>query len=209
VTLDRRLLAGLVALAVVTAGCGSVTESIVISPTVAPQATAQGGQPTSGPGQPGGQPTPGASGFGNDRTPGGAPELEKQLPDQVGAETFSKVSFDGATQGLAGAPFTATKLDPFLKASGKAMKDVAWAIGRGTAGSKVMAVELAAVDAVQTMAALGPGSDQLQDAAMGAKMVRRGGATGFWVVLYPKGDILFWVQCPDTTQLEAIVAALP
>jgi hypothetical protein len=209
VTPDRRLLAGLVVLAVVTAACGSVTESVVIGPTLAPQPTNQGGQPTSRPVQPGDQPTPSASGFGNETTSAGALELEKQLPDQVGAETFSKVSFNGATQGLAGAPFTASKLDPFLKDSGKGMKDITWAIGRGSAGSTVMAVELAAVDATRTMAALGPGSDQLGDATMGGKAVKRGGAEGFWVVLYPKGDILFWVQCPDTTQLEAIVAALP
>jgi hypothetical protein len=44
---------------------------------------------------------------------------------------------------------------------------------------------------------------------MGNKTVKRGGAAGFWTVLYPKGDILFWVQCPDATQLDAIVAALP
>jgi preprotein translocase subunit SecE len=208
VTPDRRLLAGLVALAVVATGCGS---TIILQATYppTPQPTAPGGQPTSGPVQPGSQPTPAASGFGNETTPGGAPVLEKQLPDQVGTEIFSKVSFNGATQGLAGAPFTATKLDPFLKDSGKSLKDVTWAIGRGTTGSTVMAVEVAAVDATQTMDALGPGSDQLRDATMGNKTVKRGGATGFWVVLYPKGDILFWVQSPDATQLDAIVAALP
>jgi hypothetical protein len=208
VTPDRRLIAALGALAIVIAGCGGTIELQATYPATA-QPTAQAGQPTSGPVQPGGQPTPGASSFGNETTPGGAPELAKQLPDQVGTETFSKVSFNGATQGLAGAPFTSSKLDPFLTATGKSMKDVTWAIGRGTAGSTVMAVELAAVDAAQTMAALGPGSDQFRDATMGGKTVKRGGAEGFWVVLYPKGDILFWVQCPVTAQLEAIVAALP
>ena len=203
-TPDRRLLAGLLGLVAVVAACGSTIElQATYEPTAQP--TPQSGQSA----RPVVQPTAGASGFGNNTTPPGAPVLEKQLPSQVGPETFTKSSYNGAVQGLGGAPFTATKLEPFLKDNGKTLKDVGWAVGRGSAGSTVMAIEVAAVDAKLTMAVLGPAAADLRDAAVGSKTVKRGGAPGFWVVLYPKDDMLFWVQCPEAAQLDAILAALP
>jgi hypothetical protein len=208
VTPDRRLLAAVFALAVVAAGCGSVVESPVTGgPTAAPPN--QAGQPTSAPGGQGNTPAPGAPSYGNNTTAAGAPELEKALPDMVGAETFSKGSFNGSTLGLAGAPFTANELDGFLKANGKTVADIAWAVGTGSAGSVVTVVRIKGVDAVKTMALLGAVSAELHDATLGTKAVRRGGAAGFWVALYATGDALFRVQSPDSKQLEAIVAALP
>ena len=203
-TPDRRLLAGVFALAVIAAGCGSITESPSGQPTTAP--TDQGTPPTAGPG---GQPTPAGSGYGNSTTAPGAPELEGALPDAVGAETFTKRSFSGAAAGLGGAPFTANELDPFLKKNGKTVADIAWAVGTGSAGSVVTLVRVKGVDAAKTLALPGSGSAQLRAAAIGAKSVLRGGAKGFWVVLYATGDALFRVQCPDATQLDAIVTALP
>ena len=206
-TPDRRLLAGALALAVVAAACGATIES-PITGVVTPAPTLQGGQSTAGPGQ-GGQPSGGPSGYGNSTTAPGSPALERQLPDAVGAETFAKTSYSGSGAGLAGAPFTSNALDPFLKENGKTIANIAWAVGTGSARSTVMAIEVAGVDAAKTMTVLGPGATALSTATVAGKTVRTGGAPGFWVVLYPKGDILFWVQCPDSNQLDAIVAALP
>ncbi len=207
-TPDRRLLVGVLALAVAAAACGSIVESpITGGPTAAP--TTRAGQPTTAPGSQGGTPAPGAPSYGNNTTAVGAPELEKALPDAVGAETFSKGSFNGSTLGLAGAPFTTNELDGFLKDNGKTVADIAWAVGTGNAGSVATVVRIKGVDAAKTMALLGAVSSELRDATIGAKSVRRGGATGFWVALYATGDALFRVQSPDATQLEAIVAALP
>ncbi len=206
-TPDRRLLVGVFALAVIAAACGSTIELPSAGPTAGP--AEQSGQPTAGPGDQGGQPTPAGSSYGNNNTAAGAPELEKALPDAVGAETFTKRSYNGSALGLAGAPFTANGLDGLLKDNGKTIADIGWAVGAGSTGSVVTLVRVKGVDAAKTMALLGPGSTELRAATMGTKAVRRGGATGFWVVLYATGVALFRVQCPDSTQLEAIVAALP
>jgi hypothetical protein len=186
-SLDRRALAGAVALALslTLAACGSA------APSASPVAT-----------------------VGADRTPGpdGAPELAAMLPASAGGYDFVKTSVTGADVESLGVSLDSAELERLAKAQGKTLADVQVAEGRPsdpTQGGIVLAIRVPGANPKDVVEATFSASAALQLATMGGKSVYKVGASGLNVVVYPKDDILFQVVGAPADLTEAIIAALP
>ena len=118
-SLQRRVLAGAVGIALLAAACGGGTSS--------PAASGGPGDSTPPASQPAGAsdavtPSPTDSPAASDASfepsysAGAAPDLEAMIPDSAGGTTYAKVSFDGASLGVAGLGVDSGELDPILKA---------------------------------------------------------------------------------------------
>jgi hypothetical protein len=139
-----------------------------------------------------------------------APELEKQIPDQVGGETLSKLSFKGDTA-LTGGGNSSAQLQALLGALGKSASDISFAVGAGT-GITVGVYQINGVDANTLMGVLGQAVQQgqagssISDATKGGKSVKvlTGGSASTSVYFYAHGDLLFFVSGDDAKATEAL-----
>jgi hypothetical protein len=222
-SIDRRLIAGALGLALALSACGGSGTGASSAPaTAAPTQAATAAAPTEAPAsaeptdQPTDEPTdqPASSGYEPSLAPGAASDLENMLPDEAGGVKFQKTSFDGASLGLAGAGIDTAELGPILKANGKTISDVRFAIaapasGTGTETAMVFAFQIRGVDATKFMDAMGTKAADLTSATIGGKQVLTAGAGGFGVIAYPKGDVLFEILLASDTLSKAILAKLP
>ncbi len=218
-SIDRRLLAGLVGLVLVVGACGSSAASpTAASPTAtpgssaAPAASADAGQ--SEPAASEEAATEAPSGPEVSFQPGAAGDLEAMLPSSVAGLTFTKQSFDGASIASAvGVPIDTGDLDPILSANGKTLADVRMAIATAmspTSPAIVVALQIRGLDASKTLDLLAGGSaSDLTPTTVAGKQVLSLGSDMGGGVLYTKGDVAFEVILANQATLEAIVAALP
>ena len=145
---------------------------------------------------------------------GAASDLEAMLPNEAGGVKYQKSSFDGASLGMLGGSIDTTELDPILKANGKTINDVRVAIAApvdsaSTEAGMVIAFQIRGVDATKFMAAMGADTAELTKTSIGGKDVSTSGAGGFGVIVYPKDDVLFEVLMASDKVGEAIVSQLP
>jgi len=147
-------------------------------------------------------------------SPGSAPELEAMLPSTVNGVAFARTSFGGAAM-PAGMPIGSGDLATFLQQNGKTLADVNIAMATPTDTAKaatfVMAFQVKGVDGAKLADALGAttGND-LTKATVGGKQVLQAGVSGMGVVLYVKGDVVFYILALGETSLtDGILAALP
>ncbi len=208
--LDRRALAASLALALLAAACGS-------SATSAPGASTAGATQAPAASQAAGatdQPSATDNGPAVSLTPGSAPELEAMLPSSVNGVTFTKTSFSGATFPV-GIPVNSGDLGTFLQANGKTLADVNIAMATPTdtskAGTFLMAFQVKGVDGTKLAEAIaGTSSSDLKAATVGGKQVLQAGAAGMGLVLYIKGDVVFYILAfGDASLTEGILTALP
>ena len=196
-TIDRRLVAGAMSLALLLAACGG--SAATASPSAGANATATpNGQPTAAP-----TAAPTATGAGPDISlaPGAAADLERMLPDTIGTLTLKKQSFDGAAIAGAGSLFDSTKVDPVLSKYGKSVADVRLAIAQAipTAANPmdfavIVAIQLRGVPSAQFAADL---YDTEIAAAtkqsIGGKDVYVTTDSGISSMYYFKDDIAFFI----------------
>jgi len=136
------------------------------------------------------------------------------LPSTVNGVAFARTSFGGAAM-PAGMPIGSGDLATFLQQNGKTLADVNIAMATPTDTAKaatfVMAFQVKGVDGAKLADALGAttGND-LTKATVGGKQVLQAGVSGMGVVLYVKGDVVFYILALGETSLtDGILAALP
>ena len=203
-TIDRRVLRGALATALLVAACGGSA-----SPAPSAAASAASQPAASAPSATDNGSVPNVS-----LSPGSAPELEAMLPSTVNGVAFARTSFGGAAM-PAGIPIGSGDLATFLQQNGKTLADVNIAMATPTDAAKaatfVMAFQIKGVDGTKLADALGAttGND-LTKATVGGKQVLQAGVSGMGVVLYVKGDVVFYILALGETSLtDGIVAALP
>ena len=214
-TIDRRLIAGAMGLALLVGACGSPSATATAGASAAPAQSqaAESVQPASQ--APAASEAPVASGPEVSFSTGAAGDLEAMLPDEAGGITFTKTSFDGANLGAAGLGVDAGELGPILSQNGKSISDVRAAIAApttpsATATATVFAIQIRGVDASKlTSLVTGTDASSFQQATVGGKQVLKAGTGGFNSVIYVKGDVLFDVILATDAVVEAVVAALP
>jgi hypothetical protein len=224
-TIDRRLLAGALGLALAVAACGGSSptgSSATAAPVATGAAATAAAQPTDAPEateatgteEPAVSEEPTASGAEPSLVPGAAADLEAMLPSEAAGVKYQKSSFDGASLGMLGGSIDTTELDPILKASGKTINDVRVAIAApvdsaSTEAGMVIAFQIRGVDAAKFMAAMGADTASMTKTTIGGKDVYQSGAGGFGVIVYPKNDVVFEVLMASDKVGESIVSQLP
>ena len=172
-TIDRRVLGGALATALLLAACGgsaSPAPSAAASAASVPAASvpAASDQPSA---------TDNGSAPNVSLSPGSAPELEAMLPSTVNGVAFARTSFGGAAM-PAGMPIGSGDLATFLQQNGKTLADVNIAMATPTDAAKaatfVMAFQVKGVDGAKLADALGAttGND-LTKATVGGKQASR------------------------------------
>ena len=215
--IDRRALGGALATLVLVAACGgsaaTPAPSAAPSSAAAPASAAPAASSEAAASQ---QPaaSDNGSGGGAGLIPGSAPALEAMLPASVNGVTFERTSFGGAAW-PAGIPIGESDLSTFLQQNGKTLSDVSIAMATPTdttkAGTFLMAFQVKGVDGSKLAQVLGAtnGTD-LTSSTVGGKQVLEAGIPGMGIVLYVKGDVVFYVLAlGDASLTDAIVSALP
>jgi hypothetical protein len=216
-TIDRRVLGGALATALLLAACGGSASPAPSAAASAASVPAASDQP-SATDQASASDQPSATDNGSapnvSLSPGSAPELEAMLPSTVNGVAFARTSFGGAAM-PAGMPIGSGDLATFLQQNGKTLADVNIAMATPTDTAKaatfVMAFQVKGVDGAKLADALGAttGND-LTKATVGGKQVLQAGISGMGVVLYVKGDVVFYILALGETSLtDGILAALP
>lgn len=222
-TIDRRLLAGMLGIALVAGACGGsgagpaaseapgATEAPAV--TDAPAAT-DAPEATEAPAEtdaPEATEDSGSNGSGN----GPLNDLASRLPEQAGGVTFERVGFDGSQFGMYGAMAGLSDEDfnGILKQSGKTLSDVNFAIatpsGDQAAGGFIYAIQVEGLGTDQVMAAFGFDPAEMTTTTIAGKEVYSTGEAGFGVTAYAKDDTLYLIlfASPDVT--KAILEQLP
>lgn len=127
--------------------------------------------------------------------------------------TFERVGYDGDQLGLFGAAagLDSGELEPILKANGKTINDVNFAIATSADGSAgmVYAIQIEGVEAETFAAAMGMDTTSMPKTSLGGKEVYGEAASGFGVFAYPKDDILFIILLANEEVATAILEQLP
>ncbi len=145
-----------------------------------------------------------------------APDLEAQLPDQVGTETLQKLSFSGASVLNNPAGQTAPQIQQALGALGKSVNDVSIAIA-GSSSVQIGAYRVAGVDGntllglIQQAMAQGGSAMTMTDANVGGKSVKVGTESGSGTTeyFYAHGDVLFFVTADTDALVNEALSKLP
>lgn len=206
--IDRRLLAGAIGASLILAACGgsSTATPTPATPTEAP-ATAAPATAAPATAEPTESPTDGFF-------PGGElNDLAALLPEEAAGVAFERVGYDGDQLGIFGAAagLDSEEIDPILKANGKTISDVNFAIATsadGTAGM-IYAIQIEGVEADTFAAAMGMDTTAMPKATLGGKDVYGESGGGFGVYAYPKDDILFVVLLASDEVATSIFEQLP
>jgi hypothetical protein len=220
--IDRRLLAGALGLSLVLAACGgasttsSGTSAATAGPTDVPatEAPAATEEPTEAAGteEPATEAPTADSGTGTGQVNG----LAAMLPEKAGALTFERVGYDGDQLGIFGAAagLNSAELDPILKANGKTINDINFAIATATGGSAgtggmIYAIQIEGLDASKFAASMGMDPSSMPKTTLGGKTVYGEASGGFGAFAYPKDDKLFIVLLMDEKTASSVLEQLP
>jgi len=226
-TIDRRLLAGALGLSLVLAACGGSsaaspgTGAATAAPTAAAatQAPAETEEPAAAATQapteieePAATEEPAVdSGSGA----GQVNDLAAMLPEKAGDLTFERAGYDGDQLGVFGAAagLNSEDLDPILKANGKTLNDINFAIataaGGSATGGMIYAIQIEGLDAAQFAASMGMDPSSMPKTTLGGKTVYGEATGGFGVFAYPKDDKLFIVLLMDEKTASSVFEQLP
>ena len=206
--IDRRLLAGAVGVSLILAACGG-SAAATPAPAAATAAPATAAPATTAPVTAEPTETPTESSL-----PGGQLNgLAALLPEKAAGVTFERVGYDGDQLGLFGAAagLDSEELDPILKANGKTISDVNFAIATSADGSAgmVYAIQIEGVEATTFADAMGMDTTSMPKSTLGGKEVYGEAAGGFGVYAYPKNDTLFIVLLANEEVATSIFEQLP
>ena len=219
-TIDRRLLAGALGLSLVVAACGGSstpssgagTATDAPLPTAATPATATEEPEATEAATEAAEPTEEATQNGG--STGEMNDLAALLPEKAGAITFERVGFDGDQLGIYGAAagLNSEELDPILKANGKTLNDVNFAIATSTsseAAGMIYAIQIEGVPATTFAEGMSQDLGSMPTTTIGGKTVYGEAAGGFGFFAYPKDDILFLILLVDQATAAEIIGQLP
>jgi hypothetical protein len=207
---DRRLLAGALGLSLVLAACGSSS--------TATEAPAGAGDATAAPvtEEPVATEVPVATegpGVTFDPGSGQVNDLAAMLPEKVGDVTFERAGYDGDQLGVFGAAagLNSEELDPILKANGKTLNDINFAIATaaGGSGGMIYAIQIEGLDATTFAESMGMSTSSMPQTTLGGKTVYGEASGGFGAFAYPKGDTLFMVLLMDEQAAASVFEQLP
>jgi len=223
-TSDRRLLAGALGLSLVLAACGgSATTSpdagaAAATPTgasatemPATAAPATAAPATAAPATA----APATAAPATDDIGGGGAvnDLAATLPAEAAGVTFERAGYDGDQLGIYGAAagINAGDLDPILKANGKTLNDVNFAVATSTggAGGMIYAIQIEGVDATTFADGMSMDTSTMPSSTLGGKKVYGEAAGGFGAWVYPRDDTLFIVVLANEEVAGAIFEQLP
>jgi hypothetical protein len=222
-TIDRRLLAGALGLSLVLTACGgtstasSGTGAATAGPTdgAASEAPAATDEPT----QAAATELPAATDEptdGVDLGSGEVNDLAAMLPEKVGDLAFERVGYDGDQLGIFGAAagLNSEELDPILKANGKTINDINFAIATATGGTAgtggmIYAIQIEGLDAAKFAASMGMDTSSMPKTTLGGKTVYGEASGGFGAFAYPKDDKLFIVLLMDEKTSASVFEQLP
>lgn len=221
-TIDRRLLAGALGLSLVVAACGgsSTASSGAGTATQAPSPTATTPTTTEAPAateeatDPAATDEPTEGPTDDSGTGGQINNLAAMLPEKAGDITFERVGYDGDQLGVFGAAagLNAEELDPILKANGKTINDVNFAIATSTsaeAGGMIYAIQIEGVPATTFAEGMNTDIASMPKLTFDGKTVYGQAEGGFGFFAYPKDDILFLILLVDEKTAGEIVGQLP
>jgi hypothetical protein len=217
-TIDRRLVAGSLGVALLLAACGGGNTATKAPTSAAPT---QAGQPTVG--TESAEPTEEATEEATDNGGGASTEdpatlndLAKTLPREVNGIVYDRAGYNGEQLGVFGAAagINNETLDPILKANGKTINDVNFAISapadsNASGGGMVYAFQIEGLDAMKWMSTMSIDPASAPKTKVGGKDVYGQGAGGFGIWAYPKGDTLYVVMLTDEKTADAMFKALP
>ena len=212
-TIDRRLLGGALGLSLVLAACGG---SSAASPgtgaaTAAPTAAAA----TQAPAETEEPAATEESAVDSGSGAGQVNDLAAILPEKAGDLTFERAGYDGDQLGVFGAAagLNSEELDPILKANGKTLNDINFAIataaGGSATGGMVYAIQIEGLDAAEFAASMGMDPSSMPKTTLGGKTVYGEATGGFGVFAYPKDDKLFIVLLMDEKTASSVFEQLP
>lgn len=139
--------------------------------------------------------------------------LAALLPQEAAGVTFERVGYDGDQLGVFGAAagLDSEELDPILKANGKTISDVNFAIAASADGSAGMiyAIQIEGVEAATFADAMGMDTTSMPKSTLGGKEVYGEATGGFGVYAYPKNDTLFIVLLANEDVATSIFEQLP
>ena len=215
-TNDRRLIVGALSLSLVLAACGGSAASPAatggqgtIAPTTEPAATEAATQEPQATEAPTEAPT-------DDSGSNGGPlnDLASTLPEKVGDVTFQRTGFDGDQLGIYGAAagLSSDDLDPILKANGKTLNDVNFAIGASEgsdAGALIYAIQIEGVQAEDILSAMSIDTADMTKDTIAGKKVYTAGAGGFGEWVYAKDDTVYLILLTTDAVAKGILQQLP
>jgi hypothetical protein len=219
--IDRRLLAGALGLSLVLAACGgtstasSGTSAATPGPTdAATEAPAVTEEPTEAAGTE--EPATEAPTADGGTSGGQVNDLAAMLPEKAGGLTFERVGYNGDQLGVFGAAagLNSAELDPILKANGKTINDINFAVATATGGSAatggmIYAIQIEGLDATKFAASLGMDPSSMPKTTLGGKTVYGQAQGGFGAFAYPKDDKLFIVLLMDEKTASSVFEQLP
>jgi hypothetical protein len=216
-TIDRRLVAGAMGLAIVLAACGGTASPVTTGGASSPEPAAPATTaPTAEPGEAAtDEATEEPTEQGGIGLPGGLNDLANVLPAEANGVTFERAGFNGDQLGLYGAALGGlndSDLDPILREHGKTIADVNFAIASATGGevpTSVYALQIEGVEAADWMGAANLDTSTVSPTSVGGKTVYAQGGGGFNIWVYPTGDTVFVVLLGDEATAEAIFSQLP
>ncbi len=215
-TIDRRLIAGALGLTMVLAACGGTSTATTDPAATAAATDAPTDEPAATPEmteEPQATDEPAATDDGGGTLGGQVNDLAAMLPEKVGDITFERVGYDGSQLGLVGAAagLSGSELDPILKAKGKTLNDVNFAIATsaGGTGGMIYAIQIEGLDASEFAASLGMDPGSMPKTTLGGKSVYGEAAGGFGAFAYPKDDKLFMVLLMDEQAAASVFEQLP
>jgi hypothetical protein len=212
-TIDRRLLGGALGLSLVLAACGgsSAASQGTGAATAAPTATAA----TQAPAETEEPAATEESAVDSGSGAGQVNDLAAILPEKAGDLTFERAGYDGDQLGVFGAAagLNSEELDPILKANGKTLNDINFAIataaGGSATGGMIYAIQIEGLDAAEFAASMGMDPSSMPKTTLGGKTVYGEATGGFGVFAYPKDDKLFIVLLMDEKTASSVFEQLP
>jgi hypothetical protein len=223
-TIDRRLLAGVLGLTLIVAACGGSSTptsgagnatpapDATAEPTEAPEAT-EATEATEAP-EATEEPQPSEEATSNNSLGGEMNDLARLLPETAGDVTFERAGFDGDQLGIYGAAagLNSEELDPILKANGKTLNDVNFAIATSSTSEMsgmIYAIQIEGIPATTFAEGMGQDLSSTSTTTLGGKTVYGEAAGGFGFFAYPKDDMLFILLMVDEATAGKILEQLP
>jgi len=217
-SIDRRLLAGVLGLTMIVAACSGSSASPAASAAASSAAStepAASEAASQAPSEAAASEEPSEdNGPQVTYTAGAAADLESKLPDSVNGIALTKSSVNGEKINTLGTNFDTSDIGTFLKANGKSLSDVKAAQAQSASSTSLdkfmllFAIQVQGLDASKWESQITKNMDSLTDATVGGKSVKESAGPPTTIV-YPNGDTIYMVLAGTADNANAALAALP
>jgi hypothetical protein len=216
--IDRRLVAGALGLTLVLAACGGTStatgEPAATAAATAATTDAAASEPAAAPETEEAQATEEPAPTDDGGSTGAVNDLAATLPETAGGVTFERAGYDGSQLGVFGAAagLSDSELDPILKASGKTLNDVNFAVATSSstgATAMIYAIQIKGLPATEFADSMSGGMSSMPQTTLGGKTVYGEASGGFGAYVYAKDDTMYLILLADEKLAGAILEQLP